>query len=91
MIWQSNTLTDNKINLHQRFIKPLTKRKVICRVASVFSFHQPNPFVECLMKMQVAVILYVYIPFHHFIKIASDVCVICHTVFWRTCRQSQER
>ncbi|MBM6890842.1 hypothetical protein H6A30_11360 [Bacteroides caecigallinarum] len=44
-------LTANAITLHQRFIKPLAKRKVMCGAASVFSFHQPNPFVERLMSM----------------------------------------
>ena len=51
MIGQSNILTTNAITFHQRFIKPLTKRKVMCEAASAFSFHQPNTFVEGLMSM----------------------------------------
>ena len=37
MIWQSNTLIDNKIILHLRFIKPLTKREAMGLVCFLFS------------------------------------------------------
>ena len=51
MIGYSNALTANRITFHQRFIKPLAKRKAMSGVVLPFSFHQPNPFVECLMSM----------------------------------------
>ena len=46
-----NALTYTTIYIHQRFIKPLTKREVMYEVTSAFSFHQPFPFVERLMRM----------------------------------------
>ena len=51
MIGQHNALIAIKITFHQRFIKPLAKRKVMYGAASAFSFHQPFPFVERLMSM----------------------------------------
>lgn len=51
MIGQHNVLIAIRITFHQRFIKPLAKRKVMCEAASAFSFHQPNTFVEGLMSM----------------------------------------
>lgn len=46
-----NTLTYITIYFHQRFIKPLAKRKAMSGVVLPFSFHQPFPFVERLMRM----------------------------------------
>lgn len=39
----------NAISIHHPFIKLLAKREVMCYIA--FSFHQPYPFVERLMKV----------------------------------------
>ena len=46
-----NALIYTTIYIHQRFIKRLAKRKVMCWAVLTFSFHQPNTFVERLMSV----------------------------------------
>ena len=58
----------NAIIYHHSFIKVLTKREMI--PVLTFSFHQYNIFDDYLMNIYVAVIQYVYILIHHFIKIS---------------------
>lgn len=46
-----NILKVIAIHAQHSFIKPLVKRKAMSKAVSVFSFHQPYPFVESLMRM----------------------------------------
>lgn len=46
-----NMMTINTIRSQHLFIKPLTKRKAMSSVMLPFFFHQPNPFVENLMRV----------------------------------------
>ena len=51
MIGVCTILITNALGIHHRFIKPLAKREMMQDAVRPFSFHQPYPFVERLMKV----------------------------------------